>query len=381
MLFKKSSKEKTSGRDASNLIPAAAQEEKLPTALSRLIAKIRNHTGEFLFLEAVAREGLHLLQAHRSVIYVLDEPNQAFKAQCSLTSDAKYETMGESLESEFGRKMTSFCKPGLVKSPKDFFKILNRESTHGQVSSVTSAPFSPNERPMGAILAIRFQDRPPFDDLDHQVISLLADLISIRMEDLVLHQEMEKSDQLRKTHERYLDDLLAKLEMHFPPAAPAPQSIETAPSILPQPAPPREEEQEDTGIEGIIHLQEGDPKNRRQDERIETMVRVEFEDHDLGLTDNLSCGGAFVRTLTPLDLGEEFSMLLHLHDGQEPLALNCRVMWTNQYGNITKDLQRGMGVRFQNLSAEDRTRISAYIGQQKAQRVVEDLPNGPQKAK
>lgn len=376
MFFKKSSKEKKSGRDASSLIPAAANEERLPPALSRLIAKIRSHTEEFLFLEAVAREGLHLLQAHRSVIYVFDEANQTFKAQCSLTSDAKYESMGESLEREFARKMTAFCKPGLVKSPKDFFKILNRESIHGQITSVTSAPFSPNEKPMGAILAVRFQDRPPFDDLDQQVISLLADLIALRMEDLFLHQEVERSDQLRKTHERYLDDLLAKLQTHFPTAAPVPPSIETAPSPFSQPAPPREEGQEDTGIEGIIHLQGEDPKNRRQDERIETMVRVEFQDHDLGLTDNLSCGGAFVRTLTPLDLGEEFSILLHLHDGQEPLALNCKVMWTNQYGNITKDLQRGMGVRFQNLSAENRVRISAYIEQQNARRVVEGSPNG-----
>jgi uncharacterized protein (TIGR02266 family) len=353
-----------------------AKAERLPAVLTRLIAKIRNHTEEFLFLESVAREGLNFLQAHRSIIYVFDEPNQIFKPQCSLTSDAKYETMGESLEREFARKMTSFCKPGLVKSSKDFFKILNRESVHGQVTSVTSAPFAPNEKPMGAILAVRFQDQPPFDDFDRQVISLLADLISMRMEDFFLHQEVEKSDQLRKTHERYLDDLLAKLQTNFALAAPVPQTTESLPSPLPQPPPRPEEEEEDTGIEGIISLQEADPRNRRQDERVETMVRVEFEDHDVGLTDNLSCGGAFVRTLTPLDLGEEFSMLLHLHDGHEPLALHCKVMWTNQFGNVTKDLQRGMGVRFQNLSADEQARINAYIEQQKARRSAEALPNG-----
>ncbi len=377
MLFKKSSKEKKSGREASGPIAMEAKAERLPAVLTRLIAKIRNHTEEFLFLEAVASEGLNLLQAHRSVIYVLDEPNQIFKAQCSLTSDAKYETLGESLESEFARKMTSFCEPGLVKSSKDFFEILNRESVHGQITSVASAPFSPNEKPMGALLAVRFQDQPPFNDFDQQVISLLADLISMRMEDFFLHQEMEKSDQLRKTHERYLDDLLAKLQTHFPLVAPVPQTTESLPSPLPQPPPRPEEEGADTGIEGVISLQVADPRNRRQDERIETMVRVEFEDHDLGVTNNLSCGGAFVRTLTPLDLGEEFSVLLHLHDGHEPLALKCKVVWTNQFGSVTKDLQRGMGVRFQNLSAEKQKRISAYIEQQKAQRSAEALPNGP----
>ncbi len=375
MLFKKSSKEKKSGRDASGPIAMEAKAERLPAVLTRLIAKIRNHTEEFLFFEAVAREGLNLLQAHRSIIYVFDEPNQIFKAQCSLTSSAKYETMGESLEREFARKMTSFCKPGLVKSSKDFFKLLNRESVHAQITSVTSAPFSPNEKPMGAILAVRFQDQPPFDDFDQQVISLLADLISMRMEDFFLHQEGEKSDQLRKTHERYLDDLLAKLQTYFPLAPPVPPTTESPPFPLPQPPARPEEGEEDTGIEGIISLQGADPRNRRQDERIETMVRVEFEDHDLGLTDNLSCGGAFVRTLTPLDLGEEFSMLLHLHDRHEPLALHCKVMWTNQFGSITKDLQRGMGVRFQNLSEEEKARISAYIEQQKARSSAEALPN------
>jgi len=374
MLFKNSPKEKKSGRDASGSIAMEAKAERLPAVLIRLIAKIRNHTEEFLFLEAVAREGLNLLQAHRSTIYILDETNQTFKAQCSLTSEARYETLGESLEGEFARKMISFCQPGLTKSSGDFFKILNRESIHGQIASVTSAPFSPNEKPMGAIMAVRFQDHPPFNDFDHQVTSLLADLISLRMEDFFLHQEVEKGDQLRKTHERYLDDLLAKLQTYFPLPAPVPQTIESPPSPLPESS-PRSEEEKEAGIEGVISLQEADPRNRRQDERVETVVRVEFEDHALGLTDNLSRGGAFVRTLTPLDLGEEFSMILHLHDGQEPLALKCKVMWTNQFGSITKDLQRGMGVRFQNLSAEEQVRISAYIEQQKARRSAEALPN------
>ena len=109
------------------------------------------------------------------------------------------------------------------------------------------------------------------------------------------------------------------------------------------------------------------------------MVRVEFEDHDLGLTDNLSCGGAFVRTLTPLDLGEEFFMLLHLGDGAEPLAVDCKVVWTNQFGIVRKDLQRGMGIKFQKLSAEGRERLGSYIQRQKSRRAAE-LPPTSEKA-
>jgi len=90
----------------------------------------------------------------------------------------------------------------------------------------------------------------------------------------------------------------------------------------------------------------------------------------------LSRGGAFVRTLTPAELGDEFSMLLHLGDGGEPLRVNCKVVWTNQFGSVTKDLQRGMGIKFQKLPSQARTRIDSYIQQQKAHRPVESPQNG-----
>ena len=392
MFFKKSSKEKESGGDAFSLLSIEAKGERLPTILIHLIAKIRNHLDEFLFLEAVAREGLNLLQAHRSTIFVLDEKNQVFEAQCSLTSDAKYESMSQALEKDFARKMISFCKPGLVKSFGDFFEILNREAVQGLVTSVTSAPFFSNEKTVGAILAVRFQARAPFDNFDHHVTSLLADLLSFKMEDFYLHKEVEKGENLRKTHERYLDDLLARLQTHFPLSAPipgkkedpllavpTPKQKEDLPSEPGQPQPCSEEN--DFGIEGIISFQEADPRNQRQDERIETVVRVEFEDHCLGLTDNLSCGGAFVRTLTPLELGEEFSLRLHLGDGGEPLRVNCKVVWTNQFGSITKDLQRGMGIRFQDLPSQARTRIDSYIQRQKDCRSAALLPSGEKRNK
>jgi hypothetical protein len=367
MFFKNAPQVKKSDKDTFSPPSIESKVERLPSVLTRLTAKIRNHVKESLFLEDLAREGLNLLQAHHSTIFVLDETNQTFAAQCSLSSDAKYETVGQSLEEEFARKMISFCKPDLVKSSEDFFKILNRESVQGLITSVTSAPFFSNEKPVGAILAVRFQGRPPFNNFDHQVTSLLADLISLKMEDLFLHKEVEKGDNLRKTHERYLDDLLAKLQTHFPLAAPVPEQKEDLPlavpmpeqkeDLTPEPGQPQPSPEEDRwGVEGIITLQESDPKNRRQDERIQTIVRVEFEDHCLGLTDNLSCGGAFVRTLTPLELGEEFSMLLYLPDGDEPLRVNCKVLWTNQFGNVTKDLQRGMGIKFQDPPPQARTR-------------------------
>ncbi len=364
MLFKKSSKEKESGKDDFSPLSVEAKGEGLPSLLIRLISRIRNHGEEFLFLEAVAREGLNLLQAHRSTIYILDEEKQIFKAECSLACDATYKAMGQAEEAELARKMIPLSKPVLVKSIGDLSKILQSESIKVPMTSLTSAPFFSNGKPMGAILATRFEKKPPFNEFDHQVTSLLADLISLKMEDQFLHKELEKADQLRKTYERYLDDLLAKLQTHFPAATPMAEQQEDLPTETPPP--PSKPEGEDGGVEAVITLPESDPRNRRQDERIQTIVRVEFEDHDLGLTENLSCGGAFVRTITPLELGVEFSMLLHLGDGGRPLDLNCKVVWTNQYGSVTRDLQRGMGIKFQNLSEEGRTRLEKYLEQQKA---------------
>jgi uncharacterized protein (TIGR02266 family) len=119
-------------------------------------------------------------------------------------------------------------------------------------------------------------------------------------------------------------------------------------------------------MQGTIALKEESEKeesgiNRRQHERVDTVVRVEFHDEYWGFTKNLSKGGAFILTPDPMELGDEFLLKLHMPDGGEPIEVGCKVVWTNKYGKETHDLRRGMGIKFLTLRREDRTRFEEYL--------------------
>jgi uncharacterized protein (TIGR02266 family) len=100
---------------------------------------------------------------------------------------------------------------------------------------------------------------------------------------------------------------------------------------------------------------------RRENERAEIKVRVEFDEEHWGITDNLSMGGAFVLTTNPMDLGDEFLLRIHIPDGREPVEGGCKVVWTNKYGKESNNLRRGMGIKFLNLQEENRIRIEEFI--------------------
>jgi uncharacterized protein (TIGR02266 family) len=114
-------------------------------------------------------------------------------------------------------------------------------------------------------------------------------------------------------------------------------------------------------VQGTIILKEKSGINRRKDERVETTVRVEFEEEYWAFTKDLSKGGAFILTPDPMELGDEFLLKLFMPDGQEPIEVACKVIWTNRYGKETKELRRGMGVKFLRLQPEAQKRIEEHI--------------------
>jgi Tfp pilus assembly protein PilZ len=62
-----------------------------------------------------------------------------------------------------------------------------------------------------------------------------------------------------------------------------------------------------------------------------------------------------------MDLGDEFSLRIHVPDGWQPIEVGCKVIWTNKYGKESKNLRRGMGVKFLKLQPEDQIRIEEFI--------------------
>jgi uncharacterized protein (TIGR02266 family) len=180
-----------------------------------------------------------------------------------------------------------------------------------------------------------------------------------------LLEEVSKAKGLRITYERYLDNILNQLQ-----GLSLRERERIDSHILKLQADPKIDEKkflEDQAqekvawVQGTIILKEDSGIDRRKDERVETRVRVEFDEEYWGFTKNLSKGGASILTPDPMELGDEFLLKLFMPDGGEPIESACKVIWTNKYGKETKDLRRGMGIKFLGLQPEAQKRIEEHI--------------------
>ena len=106
-------------------------------------------------------------------------------------------------------------------------------------------------------------------------------------------------------------------------------------------------------------------------------VQVEFRDDYWRPTENLPQGkeGAFIQLAAPLELGDQFPMLLYMPNGGDPIEVQCRVTWTNKYGKVTKDMGKGMAVKFLNLQPETKKKIDEYIQAEKKKFELGGFPN------
>jgi type IV pilus assembly protein PilZ len=102
---------------------------------------------------------------------------------------------------------------------------------------------------------------------------------------------------------------------------------------------------------------------RRSFARFETSISVDYSSGDTFLfsyIQNISEMGIFIRSDDPLPIGTTLE-LRFTPDGQEPIELAGEVTWVNPYRPFGENLNPGMGVRFDGLSADMRERIVALV--------------------
>jgi uncharacterized protein (TIGR02266 family) len=78
----------------------------------------------------------------------------------------------------------------------------------------------------------------------------------------------------------------------------------------------------------------------------------------LGLTENLSEGGAFIATRAPCSVGSPVDLIVGLPQ-QKIVRLRGRVCW-RRFASSDDDTAPGLGIRFERLSTEDADRIRAF---------------------
>lgn len=98
------------------------------------------------------------------------------------------------------------------------------------------------------------------------------------------------------------------------------------------------------------------PDDRRRYDRARLIVDVFFDGKDatgVASTKDISVGGFYMNTQAALPEGATLLVRIPLGDGRQIIA-NAEVVYSNS--------ARGVGLRFQNLSDENRTLIESELG-------------------
>ncbi len=104
-------------------------------------------------------------------------------------------------------------------------------------------------------------------------------------------------------------------------------------------------------------------EEKRQYERADITYPVKIETSQGTIeaeTKNISLGGAFICCHKPLPLGENFSLTINASD-HLPLTLKAEVVWSNVNVPDDKVVNRGMGIRFLQITADDREVLENVI--------------------
>ena len=103
----------------------------------------------------------------------------------------------------------------------------------------------------------------------------------------------------------------------------------------------------------------------RTEPRILKKLSVSYKDKKSFLaacnTFDISGGGLFIMTSTPLHEGETFLLKLQLPKLPEPLKIKCTVAWTNKEEEGKGEHPPGMGIKFDEMSDKDDKRLRKYI--------------------
>ncbi len=328
---------------------------------SRIIEKKELDT----VLEIIVRESLKCLNAQRATVFLLDEKTGILKTQFAYTSNPLNDQVSLFEEKEVARKVIRQGRSFLLQQPKDFSEFFKYEERERKITSLISIPLYCRTIPARVLSVALINELRTFTEKDLQFLLIFGNQASIAMEIACLTDEIRKGIETQNHYERYLGNILEQLEsLSDHEQRRIEEHIE---KLLPKQPAQSEKRWATPQIDGAMAVCESLSsnsawsRNGQQKNREEQMLQMEVENESLSFSEDFPGGGVFIRTPHPMDLGEQPLLKLYIPDGQEPIEVICKVVWTNKYGKETKHLHRGMGVKLMNLSPEMKKRIEKYI--------------------
>jgi len=102
----------------------------------------------------------------------------------------------------------------------------------------------------------------------------------------------------------------------------------------------------------------------REHPRYEVSIPVDCSTRDVFLSNhvcNISKGGLFLRSETPLPLDTEVSLVLRLPGSEQCIRATGRVIWNYDMKKGTTRIVPGTGIRFLDLPPSDRATLEGFL--------------------
>ncbi len=102
----------------------------------------------------------------------------------------------------------------------------------------------------------------------------------------------------------------------------------------------------------------------REHLRYEVTIPVDCSTRDMFVSNhvcNISQGGLFIRSETPLPLNAEVALVLYLPATKGSIRATGRVIWNFDMQKGTTRVVPGSGIRFVDMPASDRATLESYL--------------------
>jgi uncharacterized protein (TIGR02266 family) len=106
------------------------------------------------------------------------------------------------------------------------------------------------------------------------------------------------------------------------------------------------------------------PSSRRDSLRVPTSMDVTFEDaqgFERAYLRNISEGGVYLETKSPLPMGTRFDLASTIADSGEAVKLRVEVVWVNSNPSPSSGLKPGVGVAWLDLPADEKALIKSIV--------------------
>jgi GAF domain-containing protein len=188
--------------------------ERFERALFEIGSVIRSPKDLPTILAFIARESLKFVKANRSTIFLTDGKSGTMKIQYTYAPDPANKQV-----SQFEEKGVAWAvsqrKPVLLQGPRDFSDFFNHEQQEPKITSLLCIPLSFQGKSVGALSLILIDEKRSFNEKDPKYLAVFGNQASFAIENARLREELGKEINCRRAFEKYLDDILQRLQSSY----------------------------------------------------------------------------------------------------------------------------------------------------------------------